>query len=861
MALSSASTASFLSLSHLNSGDCISENALVDRRNNALRVNNIDRSNVEVQLTLEEDFLGENSGRINSRITEDQAVNTDTATELRMAFNVSRHGQVTASLPIGNQDRLTPVIVTSAMPDRNVTRSDTCNDHNAAQVDLATQALTRTTEGIAGVNPWISTNFNNQNLGLTIMSPHSSSERTDLLNNNNFSSGTEPPEPSSPWILTSRNVPLRGNPQVGIQSQSIVRLGNPFRRERGNISRERNVLNETSFTSSRFVEIDWNADHGRFLQASTTRGDFRERDNLISSFEHHLVGDANNRTSRIGRPTLFQHNRLLGESLLRIGNNGDTNEQEESMGSITGMSSRGRGQQYSELRNTEPSISQHETISINRPLPRISHISNDTAQIINDSSRTDVEPMCRYMNTRYKLRNRNRNVNQAYATSPSSSITDRHFLQGTSHISNYPLQSTGIDSSSATSTQVRLSRSRSTPALRTRLYKKKRNKCNSKSLPCSPSDKVTEQCCICLEEPSPLELSKLNNCKHTYCFGCIEKWADHENTCPQCKTRFTKIERINKAAPKKKRGRKGNKIFNDIKRVKNRDQRTDFGQGVTALQNLIANITDTGMPTDIAQLIFSSVNNSFILGTPSVRTSATTPSLSRLAPAPNPITRTQEQDNLPSPLGRERHRSSLSYDFTATELSNVTQRNNSQLNNSVDINEGLGDIRRVPLPSALRTPRYGHPPSTGNMSTSPVCDSIESTATRTEPSLEEAVDHVYGALQYSAPSSIHITGSENDIGDQEPTTSSLDVSRRVEFGESVTMRRIRRELEHNSETASRRLTNNSDPYSLFCPPTPSRSFAMNGNDLQAGSLQAPLEIMDSDSSEDEVEVLFTSNKS
>jgi len=150
-----------------------------------------------------------------------------------MDFNASRHGQVTASFPIWNQDRLTPVIVTSAMPARNMTRSDTCNDHNAAQVDLATQSLTRTTEGVAGVNPWISTNFNNQNLGLTIISPHSSSERTDLLNDNNFSSGTEPPEPSSPWILTSRNVPLRGNSQVGIQFQSIVRLVNPFRRERG----------------------------------------------------------------------------------------------------------------------------------------------------------------------------------------------------------------------------------------------------------------------------------------------------------------------------------------------------------------------------------------------------------------------------------------------------------------------------------------------------------------------------------------------------------------------------------------------------------------------------------------------------
>ena len=110
MALSLASIASFLSLSHLNSGDCISENALVDRRNTALRVNNIDRSNVEFQLTLKK-CLGENSGRINSRITEDQAVNTDTATELRMGFNASRHAWLLKFVEIQGFTPATPSVV------------------------------------------------------------------------------------------------------------------------------------------------------------------------------------------------------------------------------------------------------------------------------------------------------------------------------------------------------------------------------------------------------------------------------------------------------------------------------------------------------------------------------------------------------------------------------------------------------------------------------------------------------------------------------------------------------------------------------------------------------------------------------
>ena len=106
-----------------------------------------------------------------------------------------------------------------------------------------------------------------------------------------------------------------------------------------------------------------------------------------------------------------------------------------------------------------------------------------------------------------------------------------------------------------------------------------------------------ENCCICLDVPERLELSKLDGCHHHYCFPCIEKWADRENTCPQCKKRFHKIERVHKAPPAKRRrkgepaacgpclgGNGGEEDFHqqaktarvrNTKKVKNRDQRAD----------------------------------------------------------------------------------------------------------------------------------------------------------------------------------------------------------------------------------------------------------------------------------------------
>jgi Ring finger domain len=85
-----------------------------------------------------------------------------------------------------------------------------------------------------------------------------------------------------------------------------------------------------------------------------------------------------------------------------------------------------------------------------------------------------------------------------------------------------------------------------------------------------------ETCCICMSDVEADDLAKISGCDHGFCFDCIEKWAERENTCPLCKIRFTKIDRVNK---KRKRGQA------NTKKVKQRDQRSDL-PGV-ALEGLL----------------------------------------------------------------------------------------------------------------------------------------------------------------------------------------------------------------------------------------------------------------------------------
>ncbi|CAJ1898719.1 unnamed protein product [Cylindrotheca closterium] len=105
-------------------------------------------------------------------------------------------------------------------------------------------------------------------------------------------------------------------------------------------------------------------------------------------------------------------------------------------------------------------------------------------------------------------------------------------------------------------------------------------------------------CCICMCDAEPSNLASINGCEHQFCFGCIEKWAERENTCPLCKVRFSKIDRKNK---KRKKGQK------NTKKVKQRDQRSDLVSGA-ALEGLLANFAST-QPPNLARFFLSSVGS------------------------------------------------------------------------------------------------------------------------------------------------------------------------------------------------------------------------------------------------------------
>ncbi|KAL7478397.1 hypothetical protein ACHAW6_004162 [Cyclotella cf. meneghiniana] len=96
----------------------------------------------------------------------------------------------------------------------------------------------------------------------------------------------------------------------------------------------------------------------------------------------------------------------------------------------------------------------------------------------------------------------------------------------------------------------------------------KKRKCEQQEPPTKQPEEseAPSPCCICLEIPTPEDLASISGCSHPFCFGCIEKWAERENTCPLCKARFLNIQRVNST---------GNNCQKS-KKVTNRDQRTDL---------------------------------------------------------------------------------------------------------------------------------------------------------------------------------------------------------------------------------------------------------------------------------------------
>jgi len=116
-----------------------------------------------------------------------------------------------------------------------------------------------------------------------------------------------------------------------------------------------------------------------------------------------------------------------------------------------------------------------------------------------------------------------------------------------------------------------------------------------------------EACCICLTPPLPGDVASVNGCDHVFCFDCIEKWAERENTCPLCKQRFTKIDRVNK----KKRRTKDEvaakaPVCKNTKTVRNRNQAADRGR--IPIQDLIAtmDVPESAPGRNFFHLLFSS---------------------------------------------------------------------------------------------------------------------------------------------------------------------------------------------------------------------------------------------------------------
>jgi hypothetical protein len=95
-----------------------------------------------------------------------------------------------------------------------------------------------------------------------------------------------------------------------------------------------------------------------------------------------------------------------------------------------------------------------------------------------------------------------------------------------------------------------------------------------------------QTCCICMCEPEQSEESTISGCQHIFCWGCISKWSDRENTCPLCKCRFTKITRVHQ-----QRRKKGSSTpVQNSKKVKQRDQLADFAVPGAALESLLQSI-------------------------------------------------------------------------------------------------------------------------------------------------------------------------------------------------------------------------------------------------------------------------------
>lgn len=261
--------------------------------------------------------------------------------------------------------------------------------------------------------------------------------------------------------------------------------------------------------------------------------------------------------------------------------------------------------------NNVASISPPQTGPSNRALPprsahpfatspsvNLSH-TNNNARITNVSTRRNLLPRNPCADV---ARSASRNINNSPSVPSEMGVNalnnESHSVNACpipasrrrsrrSRLSATPATS-NLDATPPPSTRKSVTRSRTT-----------KRKQDQKKIPPVASN---EQCPICLDVPQKNEVACVNGCSHTFCFHCIEKWSDRENTCPLCKARFTKIDRVNKPPPKKRKKGDTPRAKN-TKKVKNRDQRADIGIA-NPLQGLLATMNmNSDFPHALTQLL------------------------------------------------------------------------------------------------------------------------------------------------------------------------------------------------------------------------------------------------------------------
>jgi len=474
---------------------------------------------------------------------------------------------------------------------------------------------------------------------------------------------------------------------------------------------------------------------------------------------------------------------------------------------------------------------------------------------------------------------RNVRVN-AVASSPSSKSLERPVThcarKRSSAQANISTQNESRKKAASTR-NAEVSQPMSTRSQSSTLSSKKQKKIvDNKKIPAtkkeSPTNDESKRCCICLDEPTKPEISKLDSCKHIYCFLCIEKWAERENSCPLCKTRFHKIERVHKVSkPRGRRGAtaKGSPVpLKNVKKVKNRDQRSDYGRNVQ-WQGLLERMEAGGLHHHFAQFIFSGLN---AFGTPNLMSyEANVPNVPPFSSAINIQRMPPRQHSTPQRSSTSNNRSTFAEYATRSRQNNVARVRGHHHTIDDDVTRSLSALR-----STLLSHRSPDPISSPSETTGPRASFADF-----QPAFTHGASEAFGVgdgdvgPRFNRESSDPFAGVDLDAS-MESNDESEEEGNPGRFYQRI--RNLRRErsavlerFHFNDSNAESRSFHRASAAvdslgdissSVFDDPfdrvlSVPRSFAANGHQADAGETAAtPLEIIDSDDEDDGiVEVL------